>query len=72
MGMASRLTPLTDGHVNHALGMVDKKTYTSKFVNQGAAMIHDRIHRARMLRGLSLEALAHSLGDISKQALNKF
>lgn len=35
-------------------------------------MIHHRIHRARMLRGLSLEALAHSLGDISKQALNKF
>lgn len=35
-------------------------------------MIHDRIRRARVLRGLSLEALAHSLGDISKQALNKF
>lgn len=35
-------------------------------------MIHDRIHRARMLRGLTLEALAKSLGDISKQALSKF
>jgi Zn-dependent peptidase ImmA (M78 family)/transcriptional regulator with XRE-family HTH domain len=35
-------------------------------------MIHDRIRRARLLRGLSLEALAQSLGDISKQALNKF
>ena len=35
-------------------------------------MIHHRIHRARMLRGLSLEALANNLGDITKQALNKF
>lgn len=35
-------------------------------------MIHDRIHRARLLRGLSLEALAQRLGDISKQALGKF
>ena len=35
-------------------------------------MIHDRIRRARLLRGLSLEALAQSLGDISKQALSKF
>jgi len=35
-------------------------------------MIHDRIRRARLLRGLSLEALAQSLGDISKQALGKF
>ena len=35
-------------------------------------MIHDRIHRARMLKGLSLEALAQSMGDISKQGLNKF
>jgi Zn-dependent peptidase ImmA (M78 family)/DNA-binding XRE family transcriptional regulator len=54
------------------VGLVDKKTYTPSFVNQRVAMIHHRIHRARMLRGLSLEALAHSLGDISKQALNKF
>ncbi len=35
-------------------------------------MIHNRIHRARSLRGLSMEALASSLGDISKQGLNKF
>jgi len=35
-------------------------------------MIHDRIRRARLLRGLSLEALAQSLGDISKQGLSKF
>ncbi len=35
-------------------------------------MIHDRIRRARLLRGLSLEAVAQSLGDISKQALSKF
>jgi Zn-dependent peptidase ImmA (M78 family)/DNA-binding XRE family transcriptional regulator len=35
-------------------------------------MIHERIRRARLLRGLSLEALARSLGDISKQALSKF
>ncbi|MBK6717570.1 MAG: ImmA/IrrE family metallo-endopeptidase [Burkholderiales bacterium] len=35
-------------------------------------MLHDRIRRARLLRGLSLEALARSLGDISKQGLSKF
>lgn len=35
-------------------------------------MIHDRIRRARLLRGLSLEALAQRLGDISKQALGKY
>lgn len=35
-------------------------------------MIHDRIRRARVLRGLSLEAVAQTLGDISKQALSKF
>ncbi|MDQ3058921.1 MAG: XRE family transcriptional regulator [Pseudomonadota bacterium] len=35
-------------------------------------MIHDRIRRARVLRGLSLQALAQSLGDITKQALSKF
>lgn len=35
-------------------------------------MIHDRIRRARLLRGLSLEALAQNLGDISKQALSKY
>lgn len=35
-------------------------------------MIHDRIRRARLLRGLSLQAVAQSLGDISKQALSKF
>lgn len=35
-------------------------------------MIHDRIRRARVLRGLSLEALAQRLGDITKQGLSKF
>lgn len=35
-------------------------------------MIHERLRRARRLRGLSLDALAQRLGDISKQALNKF
>lgn len=35
-------------------------------------MIHDRIRRARVLNGLSLEALALRLGDISKQGLSKF
>lgn len=35
-------------------------------------MIHAQIRRARLLRGLSLEAVAQSLGDISKQALSKF
>jgi Zn-dependent peptidase ImmA (M78 family)/transcriptional regulator with XRE-family HTH domain len=35
-------------------------------------MMHERIRRARVLRGLSLEALAQQLGDISKQALSKF
>ena len=35
-------------------------------------MIHDRIRRARVLRGLSLEEVAQRLGDISKQALSKF
>ena len=35
-------------------------------------MIHDRIRRARVLRGLSLDELANKLGDISKQALSKF
>lgn len=35
-------------------------------------MISDRIQRARLLRGLSLEALAQRMGDITKQALSKF
>jgi Zn-dependent peptidase ImmA (M78 family)/DNA-binding XRE family transcriptional regulator len=35
-------------------------------------MISDRIHRARLLRGLTLEALAQRMGDITKQALSKF
>ncbi|RAM65652.1 zinc peptidase [Herbaspirillum rubrisubalbicans] len=35
-------------------------------------MISNRIQRARLLRGLSLEALAQLMGDISKQALSKF
>jgi len=72
MSMAISLTPTRVKTRQQTFGLVDKKTYNSKFVNQGAAMIHHRIHRARMLRGLSLEALANHLGDISKQALNKF
>jgi Zn-dependent peptidase ImmA (M78 family)/transcriptional regulator with XRE-family HTH domain len=35
-------------------------------------MIHDRIRRARLLRGLSLEALAQRVGDITKQGVSKF
>lgn len=35
-------------------------------------MIHDRIRRVRVLRGLTLDALAQQLGDITKQALSKF
>jgi Zn-dependent peptidase ImmA (M78 family)/DNA-binding XRE family transcriptional regulator len=35
-------------------------------------MINDRIRRARLLRGLSLEALALQLGNITKQALSKY
>lgn len=35
-------------------------------------MFHDRIRRARVLRGLTQEALAQRLGDISKQGLSKF
>jgi len=32
-------------------------------------MIGERIRRARLLRGMSLQVLADALGDISKQAL---
>lgn len=35
-------------------------------------MIHDRLRRARVLKGLSLDDLAQAVGDISKQALSKF
>lgn len=35
-------------------------------------MIHDRIRRARLLRGMSLQELADAMGDITKQALSKF
>ncbi|MBV4554113.1 XRE family transcriptional regulator [Pseudomonas sp. SWRI102] len=35
-------------------------------------MINERIRRARVLRGMSLEALALQLGDITKQALSKY
>ncbi len=35
-------------------------------------MTGERIQRARRLRGLSLEALAQCMGDISRQALSKF
>jgi Zn-dependent peptidase ImmA (M78 family)/DNA-binding XRE family transcriptional regulator len=72
MRMAAKLHPLRLRYADPHLLLVDEIKYNFAFVNHGAAMIHDRIHRARMLRGLSLEALANSLGDISKQALNKF
>jgi len=35
-------------------------------------MINDRIRRARLQKGLTLEALAIQLGDITKQALSKY
>ena len=35
-------------------------------------MINERIRRARILRGLSLEELAQQLGDITKQGVSKF
>ena len=35
-------------------------------------MLHDRIRRARTLKGLSLQQLADAIGDISKQALSKY
>lgn len=35
-------------------------------------MMHDRIRRARVLRGMSLDDLAQRLGDITKQGLSKF
>lgn len=38
----------------------------------GVVMINDRIRRARILRGLSLDDLAQKLGDVTKQGLSKF
>lgn len=35
-------------------------------------MIHDRIRRARVLRGMTLDELARQVGDITKQGLSKF
>lgn len=35
-------------------------------------MIHYRIRRARLLRGLTLDAVAQRVGDITKQGLSKF
>ncbi|MDT8398373.1 MAG: XRE family transcriptional regulator [Pseudomonadales bacterium] len=35
-------------------------------------MLHDRIRRARILQGLSLQQVADQLGDITKQALSKY
>lgn len=35
-------------------------------------MLNDRIRRARILTGMSLQQLADSMGDISKQALSKY
>lgn len=38
----------------------------------GVAMINDRIRRARILKGFSLDELAQRIGDITKQALSKY
>ncbi|MGO1503319.1 MAG: helix-turn-helix domain-containing protein [Marinobacter sp.] len=35
-------------------------------------MLHDRLRRARVLKGMSLQQVADQLGDISKQALSKY
>jgi Zn-dependent peptidase ImmA (M78 family)/transcriptional regulator with XRE-family HTH domain len=35
-------------------------------------MLHERLRRARVLKGMSLQEVANRLGDISKQALSKF
>ena len=35
-------------------------------------MLHDRLRRARILKGLSLQQVADQLGDITKQALSKY
>lgn len=35
-------------------------------------MLHERIKRARVLKGMSLQQVADALGDISKQALSKY
>lgn len=35
-------------------------------------MLHDRLRRARRLKGWSLQQLADALGDLSKQALSKY
>jgi Zn-dependent peptidase ImmA (M78 family)/transcriptional regulator with XRE-family HTH domain len=35
-------------------------------------MIHDRIRRARVLKGYTLDELAQRIGDITKQALSKY
>lgn len=35
-------------------------------------MLHDRLRRARILKGMSLQQVADQLGDITKQALSKY
>lgn len=35
-------------------------------------MLHERIRRARVLKGMSLQQVADAFGDISKQALSKY
>jgi len=35
-------------------------------------MLHDRLRRARVLKGMSLQQVADQFGDISKQALSKY
>ncbi|MGM0857463.1 MAG: helix-turn-helix domain-containing protein [Pseudomonadota bacterium] len=35
-------------------------------------MLHDRMHRARVLKNMTLQQLADLLGDITKQALSKY
>lgn len=51
---------------------VDKSLIIFSLSTPEMAMIHDRIRRARVLKGYTLDALAQRIGDISKQALSKF
>src|SRR5574343_996065 len=52
--------------------MVDKPIIISALSTWRMAMIHDRIRRARVLKGYTLEPLAHTIGDITIPALSKF
>ena len=53
--------------------MFDKLIIISSLSTLGMAMIHDRIRRARVLKGYTLEALpSASATSLEKQALSKF